>query len=348
MAYLDGANTILGIKKATTLGTAVAIGANDKVEGGSFNSSEAAVELVDGIVGSGDSMHNDSQRGAVLPTASLAGGALRFAGADIVALAQLMGTASVSGPGAGGYYHHSITFNETANAAYLTIAQQVTTASVMEMTTAITTRANISFQDPPTYVLRDMDFLGNAITYASGTNTAATIANATAQDTDRIVVQYASTVRINTQTGGALAAGDAKAVTGLTLELSRPQEFTREVKGSAGLGAPRTTGDVPFSGTLTLTFKSLDDVNWLLDHQSGKEFKIDFKVESSASANKFFEVSIPRAKIVQSPSVDFANPGSNPFTVTFKLLVASAAPTGMISAYPYFRIANSRSTGFLA
>ena len=347
MAALDGANRVFGIKLATTLGTATAIGANDKVEG-VITSSENAEALRDSPVGSGDSMANDIQRGAALPSASYSG-TTRFAGANLVALSQLMGTASVSGPGPGGFYHHSVTFNETANAKYLTIADLILTQSVLEHTTAVCTRAAFSTDNVPAYLALEQDFVSNSMTFQSSTNTSGTMASATIEDTDRVVVQYASVIRMNPASGGALAstANDIP-ITGLTFELMRPQEFVREIKGSTGLGAPRSASDVPFAGKLTVTFRSINDVNFILDHQSGKEFKCDFKVASSQSSNKFFEWSIPRMKIISSPSIESSNPGNNPLTIEFECLVAASNPTGMISTYPYFRIACSRSTGFLA
>lgn len=348
MAALDGANRVLGIKLSTTLGTPTAIGASDKIEG-VFSHSENVEPLRDSPIGSGDSMVNDIQRGAALPSCSASGLPARFAGANLVALAQMMGTATVSGPGTGGYYNHSILFNETANAKYLTIADLVATQSVLEHTTAVCTKVSLATDNIPAYLATDMEFVSNSMSFQSATNTPATMANATVEDTDRAVVQYASVIRINTQSGGALAstANDIP-ITGLVFELMRPQEFTREIKGSAGLGSPRTSSDVPFQGTLTVTFRNITDVNLLLDYQAGREWKCDFKVTSAASANKYLEWSIPRMKIVESPSIDLSNPGNNPLTLKFECLVAASNPTGMISTYPYFRIANSRSTGFLA
>lgn len=347
MAYLDGANVILGAKVATTFGTPTAIGANDKLEVDSFNHGENAGELSANPIGSGDSMQNESQRGAVAPAVSWSK-KLNFAGADGVCLAALMGTANVAGPGTGGYYHHSILFNETQNAKYITHALLATTASVIEYATCAPIRAVISAQDVPNYTQLDMDFIANQQSMTSATNTPATIVSATLQDTERVVAQPQSTFRINTQAGGALASGDVKAILSASFEFDRSQEMTREIRGSAGLGAPISTGDIPFMAGITVTFRNLDDVNWLLDHQSGKEFKCDFKVESSSTANKFFEISIPRCKIVQSPEWNLSSTTNNPLTVTFKVLKASSSPTGMIDSYPYFRFANSRSTGFLA
>lgn len=348
MAQLDGANRILGVKVSTTLGTPTAIGASDRIEG-ALSHSENSEALRDSPIGSGDSMYNDVQVGARLPSASYNGTAARYAGAQWVALAQMMGTATVAGPGTGGYYHHSITFNETPNAKYLTVADMVTTASVIEHVTAICTKATLSTDNVPNYLAMGLEFLSNSLTVQSATNTVATMVNATAEDTDRVVVQHASTIRMNTQSGGALAstANDIP-ITGLTLELARPQEFTREIKGSAGLGAPRTASDVPFIGSLTVTFRNIADVGQIIDFQAGKEWKADFKVASSASSNKFIEVNLPRMKVVEAPQIDLSNPGNNPFTVKFELLVAASNPTSMISTYPYFRIANSRSGAFLA
>lgn len=347
MAQLDGANVFIGAKVATTFGTATAIGANDKLEVESLSVSEGTQELTANPIGSGDSMANESQRGVALPTVSWSK-KLNFGGADKVCLAQMMGTANVTGPGTGGYYHHSILFNETANSKYITHALLATTASAIELASTVGVKATITAQEPPNYVDFAMDFIGNSYTVLSSTNTAATVVNATVQDTERIVIQPASTFRINTQSGGALASGDAVAITGLVFELGRPQEMVREIKGSAGLGSPRSSGEIPFNAQLTVTFRNLADVNLILDHQAGKEYKCDFKVTSGSTANKFFEFSIPRMKIVQAPQWDLGSAGNNPFTVVFKVLVASAAPTGMADVYPYFREANSRSSAYLA
>jgi hypothetical protein len=348
MAAIDGSQRIIGIKVATTLDTPTAIGTNDKIEGGSFSGSEGTEELIPGAVGSGASMQNGSDLGAQLPAATFTGVPMRFGGADLVALAQMHGTATVSGPDANSIYHHSILWNATANAKYLTLADKITTASVAQYTTVITTDCTINIPQVPGYVTCDYNFLANEVDYASVTNTVATIANATITDTDRVVAQLASTFRINTQAGGALASGDIKNITSLSVTLSRPQEFVREMKGSAGLGAPRTTGEFPIIIGVTVTFRNLEDAAWVRDHQSGKEFKADWKVLGGSNANKFVEQSIPRMKIVEAPSMDGSSAGNNAHTVSFKVLEATASPTGMIDTRPYLRVCNTRSTGFLA
>jgi hypothetical protein len=55
----------------------------------------------------------------------------------------------------------------------------------------------------------------------------------------------------------------------------------------------------------------------------------------------------PRLKVEGDPGYSLSNTGENEHTVTFRALIASANPSGMIDRAPYARVINTRSTRYL-
>lgn len=344
MARLTGAATLIGFKLHSVLGDAIAVGANDKLLVESIDVNENAEELRQNPIGSGLLMDSESRRGATSPSVTF-NGKPGYNDAFIPILKQLFGTEGLSAVG-GGYHNHSFIVNETRNSNWGVLAIQPTTTGVQELPGCTVAGLTITADNPPNYVDFAVDLLANKQTLNSVVNTTVTMASLTVANEKRIVVKDTDEFQINAQGGAALSASDQVDIQSAVISLLFPQEHVREIKDEAGNGEPRATGSPPFEATLTVTFRSLEDFTWFTAHQAGTEYKARLNVTDDADTNYAFRVDLPRLKIVESPSRPIANAGDNEFTVTFKGLVASAAPSGMGSRYPMIVVRNNRATAY--
>lgn len=345
---LTGANAITGLKVAGIYGTAATIGAGDKVEYDSFTPDEATEELTSLPLGSGQIMANDSQRGGTSPKYSMTGN-MNFNDAKNVALAQMFGGASVAQI-ATGVYAHSILVNETANQKWITIGNEWISGSVLECASAAVT--SVKFNSAPVdYVKMAIEMLGNEFKIASTTNTFAGLETATVADSTRVVCDVDDEFLLNLQSAAALATGtDRRVISSYEFSYDRPQEHIREIRGAAGNGEPAPGSDIPLQVMVTLTLKELADNMYFTAHQAGTEYKARLTLTGGIAAGStayLVEYNFPRLKVVVPPQRPIANAGNNPVTVVLKALVASSAPSGMLSVYPYMRIVNTRSTAYL-
>lgn len=346
MASKTGALTRIILAKGTTFGTEVAGGANDKVEVSSLSWDESAEALIDMPIGSGQDMVNDSTRGATSPNLTIEKVA-RFNDAANMAMGILWGGTSFNVE-AGGYYAHSFIYNGTRNRNYFSAAWDSAAGSTIAMASCTPTKVVEKYGGFPNYLTQTIEAKGDAVTYASSTNTSTTLGTATVADTVRVIAKPSDRFRLNLQTGSALANGDTYSITGAEFSFEYPVDYPKEMKGSAGNGPPISTGsEAPLVATLSITFRNMDDVHHRLfiNSQNDTEYKADFVITGSTGSykrNYFF----PRLKIVEDPQYDLTGTGENPVTVKFKSLVASSAPAGMFHGYPYWIVWNTRSSAY--
>lgn len=351
-ASISGAQTKAGVKIATTWGTAVACGATNSFAGEispSFNVSE----ITSRQIGSGAYMLSTATRGSVIPTISLTAD-LGYRNNCDVLLAQFMGTSAAPTEVTVGQsdYKHVITFNNTLNAKYVTLAFESTSATVMEFPTCAVQSIGIATTGVPGYLDFTAELLANTVELSSSVNTNATLANCTFSEgvPELVAVDLVDKFRTNAQTGSAVAGGDQYNVTGFNLALNRPQEIIPEIKGSAGNSAPLST-DL-FDGTLSLDVKELADHAYYTIWSAETARKALIEIEGTqigTGSNKKFSIYIPRMLLVTEPQYALTEQGTNALSMEFRLLKAATAPTGMTgSTYPYFEIVNTLSTSLLA
>jgi hypothetical protein len=348
--YKTGADTIIALKKSATFGTAVTVASGDKLEVESLSQSKNPQELTANPIGSGNSMANDAQQGATAPSIDFEA-LMHYDAAEIAALAVFMGSDSAMSMGSGAYVH-SIIHNTTFNAQYLTCALQADSADVMEFPTCVVNSVELSAAEPPCYLKGAFKMLANDRVISGTTNAYGDVGAATVANSTRIVPQPSDEFLINAQAGSALASpGDRLNVRSLTLTLNKEQAFQKEFKGASGNGSPIPTGSPPFSGELALELKSLSDLTYFTAADAGTEYKASFTVTGSligGSVYRKFVINIPRMKLIQDPKYDLTSTSVNPLQLTFKFLVASSNPTGMISTYPYFMVWNTKATAYTA
>lgn len=345
MTAIKGANAKLALAVSGTFNTAATVAAGDGLEVESWAWPENPAELGVNPIGSGNSMESESERGVNRPEPSFSK-PMSYDDAGIAALAQFQGTANVNNDG-GGFYCHSLLFNETLNAKFLTVVEKKTDTTLAEAASAVCTRVEIAAEDAPNYVIQSVDLLANEKEIASPTNQTADIDAVTVADGTRVVIRPQDNFYINAQAGGALGGGDELAIRSAVLELVKAQEFVPEIKGSTGHSEPTSGSNIPLAGTLTIELKNLADLTYFTAANAGTEYKASLQIDNDSSGYEM-NYYIPRMKIIPDIEHSLSSPGDNPVTITFKILVAASNPTGMLSTYPYFRIINQESTAYLA
>jgi len=349
MAIVSGAGTNAIIQIASTWGTAVDGGAGDKLAAEitpNFN----VEELIRRQIGSGVHMTQQAVVGNFKPTVSLAmdGG---YRNTMDVLIAQFFGTAGAPSETTGGQadYLHTITFNTTLNAKYVTLAYDTSSTTVMEFPTCAVRSINFSLDDPPGILAFTAELLANTAVTTSTTNSNADLAAATATDTEVIAYALEDTFRINASSGGSLGGGDQYNITGYNLTLTRPQEIFGEIKGATGNSAPLATG--LFEGELTLNVASLADHTRFTEWAASTAQKCSLNIQGTqigSGVNKAITINIPKMVLVTEPQYNLTSEGVNPLTLTYKIIAATANPTGMSSTYPYVTMVNGLSTSLLA
>lgn len=352
MASITGAQTKAGVKIASTWGTAVACGAGNSFAGEispTFNVSE----ITSRQIGSGAYMLSTATRGSVIPTISLTAD-LGYRNNCDVLLAQFMGTSGAPTEVTIGQsdYKHTLTFNSTLNAKYVTLAFESSSATTMEFPTCAVTSVGIATTAVPGYLDFTAELLANTVELSSSTNTNATLANCTFTEgtPELVAVDLVDKFRTNAQSGSAVGSGDQYNITGFNLSLNRPQEVIAEIKGSAGNSAPLAT-DL-FDGTFSIDVKELADHAYYTIWSAETARKALIQIEGTqigTGTNKSFSIYLPRMLLVTEPTYALTDQGTNTLSMEFRLLKAATAPTGMTaSTYPYFEIVNGLSTSLLA
>lgn len=351
MAAITGAQTSSALKIATTWGTAVSVGAGNKFAG-EVTPSFGVEELTARTIGSGAYWASTATRGRYIPTIQLVAD-LGYRNNCDVLIAQMMGTAGAPTETTGGQadYLHTITLNTTLNAKYITFVTETSSTTVYEFPTAAVQNINIKSQSVPGYVDFTANLLANNILITGPTNNNAAVQAATFTEgtPELAAADYIDTYRMNAQSAGALAGGDQVNITDFDLTINRPQETIGEIKAAAGLSAPTATSYL--DGTFTVTIKDHADHTYetLWSAETAEKAKLSIEgTQIGSGVNKRFSVVMPRMLLVQEPAYAITSEGSNGTTLTFRLLKASANPTGMSSTYPYFEIVNGLSTSLLA
>ena len=195
--------------------------------------------------------------------------------------------------------------------------------------------------------------VANTLDKASATNTTT--------QTDAVTVPTAQSAcrftqglfRINAQAGGALASPtDDIAISSFELDISRSlsQDFLAD--GTGELAKPAEQ-DV-CAAMLTVSLRSYDADTWKAAYIAGTEYKADLKFLSGVTptdgAEMYVQCQFPRMVVAEEPQANIAGRGRIGHTVRFKLLTASAAPTGMsgVTAPVRLNVLDENSSAYLA
>lgn len=257
MAKAKGYQAIVGLKKASAWGTAVACGAGDGLEA-----------LTVGLRGIRQIIPDRSIRGFVYTYEGDKGNVvvegtavfpLRYEGVGRL-VAGLLGTAGVPTTVDTTAKKHVLAVAATTDGIFWTLAYEILKdALIYEFNTVkirrVTIRATI-----PGRVELEVDFIGHDFSDASATNTTTTIDTVTVPSNREIAQARQLVVRMNAQSGGALGASDAKYLSAFELNIERPLEpdFTTEFGDRSSEPMP-PEGDGAFLNVNgTLSFSQLD------------------------------------------------------------------------------------------
>jgi hypothetical protein len=349
MASLTGFQLKQGVKKATTWGTAVTIGAGNglsaKISKGLSPTTYRPLQI-----GTGAAFTPKLTLGAVRPQATLTGD-VGYNNNFPLLLSAFMGTEAVGSEITVGQadYKHTLTLNTTRNGIYLSYGYQDSSSTSKEIPTAVVQSITLKTTSIPGIIEYTAVLFGNDI-ISGVTNTFAALANATVPDAEVTDCDYADIWQINLQSGGAVSSSDAQAITSWELQLTQPMEFVDEIKGSSGLNVPRLTGLA--DAKLTLGLKDNVDQTWFNAFKASTTYKAKLSLSGTqigSGSNKTFSAFMPSLQLITDPKDDVQSEGQNPVQLSFEVVKAASAPTGMTaSVYPYFEIINSLATSFIA
>ena len=349
MAAISGDKTNAAVKVASTWGTASAASTGDKYIGLISHALNESV-LSAKAVGSGSYLPAGFTRGNEKPSLTLTGDA-HVNSAFGKVLSQFMGTDTVGSEitASQGDYKHTITWNDTRNAKYLSVAYESSSAKVHEFPTCAVRSINIRTPSVPGYMEFVAELIANKLELSTAVNTNAVLAAATISDTEILAPAFDDDFWIDTQASTTLASGDQLNILSYDLKLSQGMESANEIKGTAGNGSPMITG--PLEGELTIVLKELADHTWYDYWAAETALKCRFTVEGSqigSGSLKSLNCYIPRMQLIKAPKYDLQSDGMNNVTYTFSISKATSNPTGMSSTMPYFELVNQLSTSYLA
>lgn len=140
------------------------------------------------------------------------------------------------------------------------------------------------------------------------------------------------TVRMNTQSGGALSGSDEVVVNSLTINPVRNYQVPAQESGTTYAGQP-FEGDEPaeFLITMELRAKNATNAAWFAAYQAATTQKMDITFVGDTISGKttaytaFFQ--FPSVKFQTPPTYSFESP--IPVSVQLKAIKAQTAPTGM-------------------
>lgn len=347
MVARSGANTFIGAKLHATFDSYTAATTGEKLEVESLDHTENSEVLEQNPIGGGLIMQNDAQKGGTSPTVSFPK-IVRYDDQGIALITQMMGNESVMNL-SGGAYVHTIFESETLNQNWATLAFHTDSASIAEYKNGAVTEVTLT-GNTNDYLRAQYNILASDKLITGTVNSASGLTSVTLPTNSPVaIVRSTDKVRINAQAGGALADGDVVNMTQFEARISRPQEHIDEIRNASGNGQPRGAG--LFEVMLTVTLRTKLDDTWFTAFKAGTEYKADVNVTGTTigGGNSYLiQLNLPRLKIVEEPSASISNVGENEMTVVFRSLVATAAPTGMLRVYPYFRVINTRSTVYKA
>lgn len=344
---ITGRELIVGLKKATTWHTPVACGAGDGL-----------LVLSDGIKATVPMELDDSagqewisQADPGLKDIKVTPEAyMRYEGFE-TALALIMGIAGAPvQQEATAAYLHTLRLASNIFGKFATLAALKLTNKVWELpsiklhgfkiTSEMNKPAKISFEG-----------IADTLDRGSAVNTTVTIASVTIPDAvNRLFMDKNTVVRVNDQSGAALDDTMKIYPSSIEFSFSRPMD-SEPVAGQDGVDEPMDNG-FP-TAMLTMKFPRYNAANdafftdW--DNFTSKKMDITFTGKAIEGAYNYqHKLIMPHLK-VDNPEAPVSGPGKIPFSLTFQVLAASSAPTGMAYADPFWlEIINKRTTDPLA
>jgi len=324
--FVTGREIIAGLKKASTWRTAVSLGSND----GLLILSEAIgakapTYVPDDSLGQSDIMDYYKVNEAI--TGANITGYLRYDMWD-VALALALGEAGTPTQVDGDAYSNTYKPADNIDGYFATFAikKANTTKGIWEIPSAKITGFTITARIGELARIT-VNMMGNKIETESPTNTS--LSSVTYRDRGNVCRMDTSfKIRMNSQSGSALADTDKIYPFGFTLTYNRPFQENFEASYT-DMSEPVQNGFA--EATLELNFDkyNLDTFMSAIENETDYKMDIVFEGETiSGSTNYTFRIDIPKITWVTGEA-PVGGPGTISHTVTGRLQKVESAPTGM-------------------
>jgi len=348
--FITGREIIVGVKHASTWRTAVECGADDGVLITSEGIGPKAPNFVDD-----DSLGKTDIRCVMRTNENAAGnieGYLRYEGWDVL-LAHALGTAGTPSLVSGGSvsYENTLSPADSISGIFTTLAikKSATSHPIWEVPSAKWGGFTISGAIGE-LVKVTFNMMGNKIENQSSVNTSATMANVTYPEGCEVLKMDSNfKIRMNTQSGAALADSDKIYPMSFELTYNRPLRENWEASYD-DMSEPVQDGFA--EATLKLTFDKYNLDDFMDAIAADTEYKMDITFEGNTiegSIKYTFRVDIPKLMVVSAES-PVSGPGVIPHNVELRLLGVDSAPTGMTGVTDPISIytINKRSTSPLS
>ncbi len=246
--------------------------------------------------------------------------------------------------GAGPTYTH--TLNWTENPVLVGITQGIeinnTANGILEIPSYKVT--DVAFEPEGGFWNMNVTTLGDNVFHAGDATFDGTAADTVTYSTKAERMRYkANQLRINTQGGGALGAGDVIAdASNMSINFNRVYDPMDDVVKGAATGTelrraePIETGEFP---TVTLSYdqKTVDLATHLNDLDAGNEYKADIAMAETVAQAMTFDQEFNRLAPID-PAVALERGLRIPMSHSFESIHAAAAGTGMTTSTPYHAV----------
>jgi hypothetical protein len=329
------------IKKGTTWGTPVAIGASCGLWLTSIRYNQIGKNVLPDPSLTGKAWGNPPRVGVHLNEVRIAGLA-RYGYNFPFLMALVMGSDSA---GAGPPYAHSLTLGDRLTLFATLVVREVlngSTTKFLEFASLMAEELTVRWSAGGEMTF-ELVLIGGKLDRASAVNTSTQWANVTFPDSPKTILPAVDgRFRINAQGGAGLGGGDE--LNPLTAEirirrpLARDHVLSTTLAGLIALPVPSDVAEV----TMMLEFPERGGVgSYITAEQS---FMDDFDAETERKADLLFTltsnnkvlIELPRLRVVAHPSLETPERGRTPNQVVFQAFEPTAAPTGMTATKPIF------------
>jgi hypothetical protein len=267
-----------------------------------------------------------------------------YDGRENLLLAALIGADSEVQQGATTAWLHTMAMADSASGIFVTYAVDKND-KVYVVPSAKVTKASFSMNNG--FIKSVFSLRGDEVTDADAVVTSLTTVTYPQTCSNRLKCSGA-VFRINAQGGDALDADDVVSPGQFTLDIERKMDSVHAA-GSANIIEPREN-DKP-TVKLTMEFPRMDATNevWLASWKAKTEYKADLTITGpliSGSYYYYLKFEFPRLII---EDFDVPEAGLLGVKVTFRAVVAAAAPTGMtgLTKPVTVNLMNTLATGYL-
>lgn len=332
------------IKKGSAWGTAVALGATFgallESDGGLKRSAPylGAMEADTPFVMEGD-------LGPVDPVTFSPSFSMRYDPGGLgIAMASFFGTAGNPANPIGGVYQHTIRWADEIYGNFVTFGVE-RVGKIFEVPSAKPVSLDLTVGGG--LIKGSMGFIGDLVKDNSSINTLTQMDAITYADRGNRIKFAGTTVKMNDQTGGAVASETALEVSDLSVHFERPHDNPHKA-GSVSIIEPAENGHPII--TVELNFPRMNAVNaayFTTDFIGEVEKKMEIKFQGgtlSGAYTYYWDILFPRLRVIE---VDYSWDEVIPSRIKLQAEEAAAAPTGLLYTRPYMFIENARSTDYL-